>query len=211
MAHKRNDPPRQALPAAPARRGRRNPVAAVHRRGPAGWTIAAAAVIVALIAGLAVYLVTADSNEAQPPDGVQTVTGLARDHVAGTVDYKQTPPVGGPHSSTPLTCGIYTSPVPNENAVHSLEHGAVWITYQPDLPAAQVSTLDAAAKGQPYVIVSPFAGDPTPVVASAWGVQLRLPSASDPRLAQFIAYYAQGPQTPEPGAPCTGVGNPQQP
>lgn len=170
--------------------------------------------ILALIGGLTVYLITADGQQsdpqAGPPEGVQTVTSLSRDHVTGTVAYPQTPPDGGQHSPAPLTCGIYTSPVASENAVHSLEHGAVWITYQPDLPAPQVSTLQAAAKGQPYVIVSPFPNDPTPVVASAWGAQLRLPSASDPRLAQFIKYYAQGPQTPEPGASCTGVGDPQR-
>ncbi|MBB5796324.1 hypothetical protein HDA41_004288 [Streptomyces caelestis] len=29
-------------------------------------------------------------------------------------------------------------------------------------------------------------------------------AASDPRVEQFTTAYVQGPQTPEPGAPCTG-------
>lgn len=81
----------------------------------------------------------------------------------------------------------------------------MWITYRADLPAAGVAELAAAASGQPYVLVSPWAGElPAPVVASAWGRQLRLPTAGDPRLAQFVRAFEQGPQTPEPGAPCTG-------
>jgi hypothetical protein len=55
-----------------------------------------------------------------------------------------------------------------------------------------------------YVILSPYPGLPSPVVASAWGKQLQLPSVSDPRLGQFIDYFRQGPQTPEPGATCAG-------
>jgi hypothetical protein len=48
-------------------------------------------------------------------------------------------------------------------------------------------------------------------VASAWGYQVKLDSASDPRLEQFIRTFEQGPQTPEPGAACVGgTGTPVQ-
>ena len=59
-----------------------------------------------------------------------TFTGLTRNHTTKPVQYPQNPPVGGDHSAQYLTCGVYTSPVPNENGVHDLEHGAVWITYR---------------------------------------------------------------------------------
>jgi hypothetical protein len=59
------------------------------------------------------------------------------------------------------------------------------------------------------VLVSPYPDLPAPVVASAWGKQLQLDSANDPRLEQFVSAFREGPQTPEPGAPCTGgTGNP---
>ena len=182
---------------------------------PSLWTIAGVVVIVLFVAGLAVYFLARPSAhpasaQGAPPPGVQTFTNLARDHVSGHLDYPQTPPVGGAHNAVWLNCGTYPNPVPNENAVHSMEHGAVWITYQPNLPAPDVATLQDTVRGDPYVVLSPYPGLPTPVVASAWGVQLRLPGASDPRLAQFISYYQRGPQTPEPGAPCSGgTGNPQ--
>jgi hypothetical protein len=168
-------------------------------------------VIVLLMGGLVAYFVTRPSNHPTPPQGVQTFSNLSRNHVTGQVKYPQTPPVGGNHNAVWLNCGIYASPVANENAVHSMEHGAVWITYQSFLPAADVTALQHAVAGKTYVILSPYAGLPAPVVASAWGVQLRLTGASDPKLAQFVNYYRQGPQTPEPGSPCSGgTGNPQQ-
>jgi len=144
--------------------------------------------------------------------GLQTYPGLARDHVSGAVVYPQTPPVGGNHSAIWQNCGVYSAPVPNENAVHSLEHGAMWITYRPDLPAAQIATISDDVSGQPYGLVSPYPGLPSPIVASAWGVQLKLNSASDPRLKSFIDTYKSGSHAPEPGGECTGgTGTPLTP
>jgi len=179
------------------------------------WSIASIAVIMLFAGGLAVYFLTRPSSHpaasAGMPRGVQPFGNLARDHVSGHVDYPQTPPVGGAHNPVWLNCGIYPSPVANENAVHSMEHGAVWITYLPNLPAPDVTTLQDTVRGNPYLVLSPDPDLPTPVVASAWGVQLRLTSASDPRLAQFVGHYQRGPQTPEPGAPCSGgIGNPRR-
>jgi hypothetical protein len=135
---------------------------------------------------------------------------LSRSHTGEPVSYPQTPPVGGPHNPVWQNCGFYSEPVRNENAVHSMEHGAVWITYRPDLPGGQVETLRDLAQGRNYVLVSPYPGLPSPVVASAWGKQLQLDSADDPRLEQFVSAYSQGPQTPEPGATCSGgVGSPE--
>ena len=85
--------------------------------------------------------------------------------------YEQTPPVGGDHNPTWLNCGVYTAPVPNELAVHALEHGAVWVTYRSDLPADQVERLVDVVPDT-YMVVSPFEDLPAPVVASAWGAQL---------------------------------------
>lgn len=124
------------------------------------------------------------------------------------VAYAQTPPDGGTHSPHWANCGAYDQPVRAEEAVHSLEHGAVWVTYRPDLPTDQVAQLRRLAS-KTYVIVSPYRHLPAAVVATAWHRQLRLSSSSDPRLAAFVRTFRLGAQAPERGAPCTaGRGSP---
>ena len=167
------------------------------------------AVIVLFVAGF-IALAVLDSRQKSAsgaPDDVQTYdVGPAGEHTGGDVDYDQTPPAGGPHNPVWQNCGYYDKPVRDENAVHSLEHGAVWITYSPDLPQKQVNELKNIAQSESYVLVSPYPDlpDNTPVVASAWGKQVGLDGANDPDLESFIQAYQQGPQTPEPGAVCTG-------
>ena len=168
-----------------------------------------AAVFIAGFAAL-VILDARQKMASTPPEGVQSYdVGPAGQHTEANVDYKQNPPAGGPHNPIWQNCGYYSKPVRDENAVHSLEHGAVWITYSPDLPQDQVDHLRDLAQNQTYMLVSPRDNLPSPVVASAWGKQLTLQSADDPNLERFIGAYRQGPQTPEPGAACTGgIGQP---
>ena len=172
------------------------------------WWIGGGAVI-----ALGVVLIAISAGGSEPPTeppGVQTFEVAGAQHVTTQVEYEQIPPVGGNHNAAWQTCGYYSEPIGSEFALHSMEHGAVWITYRADLPDDEVDTLrDRASRS--YVLVSPWAGElPAPVVASAWGKQLRLESASDPALAQFVDYFAAGPQTVEPGATCNGgVGNPE--
>ena len=140
---------------------------------------------------------------------METFTGLTNRHTKNAVAYPQSPPVGGDHNPAWQNCGVYDTPVANENAVHSLEHGAVWLAYRPDLPADQVEVLRALARGHSHILVSPYPGLTEAVVATAWGKQLRLDSVTDPRLVQFIANYEEGPQAPESGVTCSGaVGSP---
>lgn len=136
------------------------------------------------------------------PEGTQTFTDLVQTHVDTPVDYPQTPPVGGAHNPMWQTCAFYDVEFPKERGVHSMEHGAVWITYTAGLPDADLAVLQALVDTGNEVLVSPLTGLPTPVVASAWGKQLQLQSVNDPRLAQFVTMFDDGPQTPEKNTPC---------
>ena len=85
-----------------------------------------------------------------------------------------------------------------------MEHGAVWIVYQPELPGEDVSILRDLVGDQSYLLLSPFPGLKSPVVLSAWGIQLEVDSVDDERVAEFVSAYRLGPQTPEFGAACSG-------
>jgi Protein of unknown function (DUF3105) len=138
--------------------------------------------------------------------GEKTYGGLTRNHVTHSVHYSQTPPVGGDHDPQWQDCNgnVYNKPLRNENAVHALEHGSVWVTYTDKASQADVKTLSDMVSKKPYSLMSPYPGQPGTIMLTAWGHQLAVTTAKDPRVKQFFDTYVQGPQTPEPGAACTG-------
>ena len=139
-----------------------------------------------------------------PIEGVQTFEDLSRNHTESPVDYPQAPGAGGDHAPVWINCGVYTEPVNETLAVHALEHGAVWISYRSELDPAAVQELTELAGDRSHVLLTPGDDQKNAVTATAWGIQLTVEDAEDPRLETFLTKYVQGPQTPEPGAPCTG-------
>jgi hypothetical protein len=166
--------------------------------------IVAAVAVVALIV-ISIVLTPRPTATPSASGGIRGLTTYSNTagHVQGSVTYDQTPPVGGPHNQVWLNCGIYTQPVPNENAVHDLEHGAVWVTYDPSLPASTVATLRGLMPST-YTVLSPYPGLGGAIVLSAWDAQVKVSSVTDARIAQFFKKYRQSASAPEPGAPCTG-------
>jgi putative peptide zinc metalloprotease protein len=141
--------------------------------------------------------------------GVQYFEETDRRHVEGRVDYAENPPVGGAHAPIWQNCGFYSGAVPPERAVHSMEHGAVWITYLPGTAESDLARLRDLASSRSHVLVSALPDNPAPIVASAWGRQLRVDRADDPRLEQFVRAFRLGSQAPESGGPCVdGAGDP---
>ncbi|MEU7398074.1 DUF3105 domain-containing protein [Streptomyces albogriseolus] len=131
---------------------------------------------------------------------------LGRNHVKTAVEYLMNPPVGGDHNKAWMTCDgtVYNKPIANENAVHSLEHGAVWVTYNDKATDADIRTLSDKVSKTPYTLMSPDTSQSGTITLSAWGTQLSVDKASDPRVEQFLTKYVQGAQTPELGATCSG-------
>ncbi|MFD7708006.1 DUF3105 domain-containing protein [Streptomyces sp. NPDC059785] len=177
--------------------------------------------VAALVAGGA-YVVTSQSDDKKDDaasdskgasghfvtgsDGVKTWKGtLGRTHVTKTVDYPMNPPVGGDHNQVWMNCNgdVYTKAINDMNAVHSLEHGAVWVTYNSKASESDVKALAEKVKQTPYTLMSPVEDQKDPIMLSAWAHQRTVTGASDPDLAKFFETYVQGKQTPEPGAACT--------
>ncbi|MFD9484262.1 DUF3105 domain-containing protein [Streptomyces sp. NPDC059991] len=185
--------------------------------------IVAVTVSVAIVAGLVgvgAYLLNKESDDKdkqqaqKAADAKASIAGekdwdpkkLGRNHVTKTVSYPMKPPVGGDHNQVWMNCGgvVYKKALPDMNAVHSLEHGAVWVTYNEKAPAADVQKLSDKVSKTPYSLMSPYQDQAGAIMLSAWGKQVTVTSADDPRVNQFFAKYVQGAQTPEPGAACTG-------
>ncbi|MGP3534647.1 DUF3105 domain-containing protein [Microbacterium sp. RD1] len=186
---------------------------AKRRRGKIVWWVVGGVAAVAVIAVVVASFVFApkgppsygalDSTGAEI-DGVETFEN-GTSHVEGPVDYPQSPPAGGPHNAVWLNCGIYTEPQANENAVHALEHGAVWVTYDPAAVSDdELATLRSFLPSS-YVILSPYEGLDSPVVLSAWNHQLKLDAVDDERIPEFFEEFWRSQDAPEPNAACSGA------
>jgi hypothetical protein len=182
-------------------------------------TIGASVVVVAGLVAGSIALVKSQSDDSTAADGkgkghfvtgsdgVKTWKGtLGRTHVVKTVNYPMEPPVGGDHNQVWMNCNgdVYTKALNNMNAVHSLEHGAVWVTYTSKAEKADVDALAAKVKKTPYTLMSPDDKQKDPIMLSAWGHQRTVTGADDPNVDKFFEKFVQGEQTPEPGAACTG-------
>ena len=198
--------------AATKQRPAQKQTAAGQTGGGVPWGKVGAGIGVLAAIALAVFIGSGSAaNVAEgAPEGTEFIDFGPASHVDGEVAHEPGDnPAGGPHNAAWLTCGIYDEPVPSENAVHSLEHGAVWITYQ-GLSDDSVDTLRSAASRRQKVIVSPEPEQDSPIRLSAWNVILELDDADDPRVLQFLNEFESSPtNTPELGATCTGgVGSP---
>lgn len=207
MAKPKNPPTRDPS----SRRGAPTKVTKPFPWGTAVGSVVLAAVLIGTVAYAATNQGAGVSDLLRSPDqaiaGIQVTptAELTRNHVAGTVDYPTLPPNGGDHNAAPQQCAVYTAEIAPEHAVHSLEHGAVWVTYQDSVPADQIASLAGRVSNNPYRMMSPLAAQTSPIVLSAWGRDLSVDTASDPRIDDFLTAYTNGPQTPERGAACIGV------
>ena len=171
-----------------------------------------------LIVLLALFAACADGDAGGSEVDAGPIEGLVMErvgdytHVLADLDYPNPAPSGGDHPPAPywLTCGVYDGSVPDELAVHSLEHGAVWIALGPDSTADDRSAAEDLAEAN-KVIVSDVPDLPNPVEMVAWGVRLPLDSADDERAVAFVDEFVDAPTAPEAGSSCTSVGEPPTP
>jgi hypothetical protein len=188
---------------------------------PKPWgTIIAVIAVLGLAAGVFTYAfvqihdknkwVVSEKN--QDPSG-QIAGVVKKDYPQGQhvtaqqrVAYDQSPPFGGPHDGIWADCTgvVYATAVRNENMVHALEHGTVWITYNPDqIKGPALDKLKSKVEGQTYTMLSPYPNLDKPISLQSWGHQLKLDSADDGRIDDFIkSLRANRFTTPEPGGRC---------
>lgn len=179
------------------------------------WVVIAVGAVLGLgIAGGALWSALGSDDSVEPAaeqvtaveslgiEGLRYYSGLTARHTTDDVAYEQSPAVGGDHAPQWLACGVYAEPVREENAVHNLEHGTVWVGYQPGLSAGDIDQL---AKMLPENgIMAPYPGLDSKIVMTVWGFQLMVDKADDPRLDEFLLRFGNSQATLEPGASCLG-------
>lgn len=195
-----------------------NKSSAQPSRQPKKFVVIVVPLLVAALWGVIWVIGAAKPDPLEPTRGVRTVVSLktvetfsyyggrltlyglaARPHTLGPIEYRQQPPVGGAHDPKWLVCGVYARPVENRLAVHSLEHGATWVTYRPQqLQGQSLTDLQRWANGR-RVIVSPYPAQAAAIVVTAWSYQLELKRLDLEAVAAFERDYHA---PPEPNAPC---------
>lgn len=166
---------------------------------------------VIVVVGIIVFAVVQRSGREEVEGVTRASSAPANQHdatIAYSFDENPLPPMGGVHQPRWQNCGIYDNPVGPEFAIHSMEHGAVWVTYNPDLAANEVEALEDTVRGDNYLLLSPYPGQSSPIVLTVWDRQLELTSASDEKIDQFIRAYRRE-RGPERTATCiNGIGVP---
>lgn len=140
----------------------------------------------------------------QDMEGVTVVqTAPGGDHDSDLViDFGGLPPMGGPHNPVWQNCGIYDTAVAAQYAIHSMEHGAVWVTYNPDIDLEEISALQDMARGDNYLLLAPYPDQSSPIALTVWDRQLTVDSASDGRIEEFVTTYRRA-RGPERSAACS--------
>jgi hypothetical protein len=203
----------------------RKPITPVKAAGGTNWGPLAVAGVVVLVAvgiiGFGVFYAVQQNAETSTPweERAAAISDIVNyresdpemvkgsQHQAGTLQYKVSPPVAGAHNAAWQNCNgdVYDAPIANEHAVHSLEHGAIWITYKPNLPADQVQTLVSKVQGKEKMLISPYSGAlDKNISVQAWGYQIKADSASDPRIDDFIQALRVNASIEGPTAACDG-------
>ena len=128
--------------------------------------------------------------EEDAPEVVENV------HVEGDIDYSDytNPPTYGPHHPTengvvPRPTGVYDTEQEDEDLVHNLEHGQVWISYDPTLlDPADVTALEelVVSFGQKAgVILTPRAANTSAIALASWGHLLELDTFDEATIREF--------------------------
>lgn len=165
------------------------------------------AVLAIIMIGFTALVVTNSKDKpAQGPRPGTEHKELGQQHVSGLTNRPNTKleiDTSGNHDQQPLPWQVYSQEVPDANAIHNLEHGGIYISYKPDLPADQVAKIKSLFS-KPYsrknfspikAIVAPRAANSAPIVMSSWTRSMKLDKYDEEKMVDY--YLRNHGQAPE--------------
>lgn len=130
---------------------------------------------------------------AENPDDSTTYPIIGQEHIpvgSPRPDYNSNPPTSGPHYASPLRAGIYHQPPPDENLVHNLEHGHIWLSYRDADDTETIDLITAIQSDFPnWVVVSYRPQNDDRLVAASWGRLLPLEEPDQDAILAFITRH----------------------
>jgi hypothetical protein len=172
-------------------------------------TVLGAAIIVGGIA----YLIWAGSQPAPGRDEWEEIPTQEAIHIdEGNVEYEpwnSDPPTSGYHLGNPMQptrAGFFEESIPDENLVHSLEHGYVILWYDcSQVSVTECTTIKDGLRSvveatETYKVVAmPREVMETPIIAVSWGMMYKQSALNEEALISFV--NANRERSPEPNAP----------
>ncbi|HEV8601397.1 MAG TPA: DUF3105 domain-containing protein [Patescibacteria group bacterium] len=155
-------------------------------------------IAVLIFAGLGFFLFTKSQKVPTNLPG-EAIPELGREHIPqGSTDhpaYNSNPPTSGQHWPQPAAWGDYDLTLPDEQLIHNLEHGGIWIAYKSDLDSSSIAQLKDFAKRYRKIIVEPRDANDSNIALAAWGRLLKLDKYDEGAIVRFIeAFHDKGPE-----------------
>ena len=149
-----------------------------------------------LVVGVVVFLLLPRPNHKQELGLAYPIQGQDHIEVGAThAPYNSNPPTSGPHYVQPAAWGVYQTELPDEQLVHNLEHGGIWISYK-NIDDSTKAALEKIAHSQSKIIMTPRANDDAPIVLASWGRLQAFQTYDEKGILAFIE--ANKNQSPEP-------------
>lgn len=174
-----------------------------ERRARAIRTATFVTVFLALIYFFFFRETSPDEIAGNPISSFSTSNGGQQTHAA-PYDYTEdttgvNPPVSGRHDPVPAECGTHSEKVADENLVHTLEHGAVAVLYDPkEVPLADIKKIETIVSGYADTTISaPYPGLSDHVVVASWSRKMPLDSFDDDAITEYIDTFRDTEPAPE--------------
>ena len=152
------------------------------------------AVLAVVILGFTGAVIAAKANKPpEPPRPGVEQSDHGREHVDSKKYGGDQPPTSGAHAN-PVSWGVYDTEVRDDQLIHNMEHGGIYVSYQPDLPQDQIEKLKKLLS-EPFsnpefqpkkIVLAPRAANKSPIVLSSWRRSESLASYDQKKIEEYI-------------------------